>query len=110
MPVITDMAPVVSVTVETLSLGLTTEGETEESQLVIEATAPKSVGRYNFDGSYRVIQAPGNPTDTEELYSSYVNKFGVPPIGSKIGFRAYFVNTGSGQQSPRFAAASTVLV
>lgn len=109
MPVITGMAPAVSATEETLNLGLTTEGETEGSQLVIEATAPQSVGRFNFDGSYRVVQAPGNPTDADQLFSDYVSKFGIPPVGSKIGLRAYYVSTGSGQQSPRFAAATIVV-
>lgn len=110
MPVVTSMAPVVSVTEEQITLSVATEGSMGDSLAVIEATAPQSVGRFNFDGSYRVIAAPGVLTDADEVYNAYVLKFGTPPAGSKIGFRVYFVSASTGQQSPRFAAASIVSV
>lgn len=110
MPVITAMSPEVKVEDNEIVLGIVTEGSTVGSLLVIEATAPQSVGRFNFDGSYRVIMAPGSTVDETVVYSLYKAKFGAPDVGSKIGFRAYYVNAGSGQQSPRFAAASIILV
>lgn len=110
MPVITALSPVVNTEDGEIGMNIQTEGVTANSILVIEATAPQSVGRFNFDGSYRVIQSPGSAVDTVALYQSYVAKFGAPAVGSKIGFRAYYVDVVSGQQSPRFAAASNVLV
>lgn len=108
MPVVTEMSPDVSVSEASISLGVETAGDPVNSQIVIEATAPQSVGRFNFDGSYRVIDSIGTVSDPEAVYSAYVNKFGTPPIGSKIGFRVYYVHTSTGQQSPRFAAAAVV--
>ena len=110
MPVITSMSPVVNTEIGEIALGITTEGEALDSALVIEATAQQSVGRFNFDGSYRVIMPIGQPDDADVVYMAYVAKFGAPAVGSKIGFRAYYVNQSTGQQSPRFAAASIVLV
>lgn len=110
MPVITAMSPEVKVEDNEIVLGIVTVGSTVGSLLVVEATAPLSVGRFNFDGSYRVIMAPGDVLDETVVYNLYKGKFGDPAVGSKIGFRAYYVNASSGQQSPRFAAASIVLV
>lgn len=110
MPVIIALSPVVNTEDAEIALGITTEGVTANSILVIEATAPQSVGRFNFDGNYRIIMVPGDAGAPDSVYASYTAKFGIPAVGSKIGFRAYYVNQDSGQQSPRFAAASIVLV
>lgn len=110
MPVVTAMTPVVSVTEETINLGVATEGEVGNSVAIVEATAPQSVGRYNFDGSYRIIAVTGAVSDPDAIYTAYISKFGTPPTGVKIGFRVYYVNEDTGQQSPRFAAASIVSV
>lgn len=108
MPVVISMNPVINVAEQLIDLGVSTEGSVSASYVIIEATAPFSAGRYNFDGSYRIIYAPGDFEDTDILYTQYVAKFGVPPTGSKVSFRAYFISTTSGQQSPRFAAATIV--
>src|SRR5690606_38877206 len=105
MPVVTGMAPVVNSTAEEITLNVTTVGETEGSALIIEATAPMSPGRYNFDGSYRIIWADATAEDADVVWINYTTKFGTPPLGSKIGFRAYYISRDSGQQSPRFAAS-----
>lgn len=110
MPVIIDMAPVISFNDEEITLNIKTAGETEGSALVIEATAPMSVGRFNFDGSYRIINPTADPAETVPLFTSYVAKFGTPPVGSKIGIRAYYISVTTGQQSPRFAAATIVVL
>lgn len=108
MPVVISMAPVVSVAATEIALNIVTEGATGQASLVIEATAQQSAGRFNFDGSYRVIAAPGSTEDAEVVWSNYVAKFGVPSVGSKIGFRVYYVNSVTGQASPRFTAAVIV--
>lgn len=108
MPVITAMSPVVKATDLEINLGIVTEGTVEDTQIIIEATAPQSVGRFNFDGSYRIIDALGDPSDPEAVFSMYVRKFGTPAVGSKIGFRVYYISAETGQQSPRFSAAAIV--
>lgn len=109
MPVIISVSPVVDTEVGEITLNIGTEGSAIGSELIIEATASQSVGRFNFDGSYRVISVEGGAATPAAIYSAYVAKFGAPAVGSKIGFRVYYVNVDSGQQSPRFAAASIVL-
>lgn len=109
MPVIVAMNPVLSVFNSELEMNIETAGDPQMSSLVVEATAPMSVGRFNFDGSYRVIAPIADTGAPEALYQFYVNKFGTPPVGSKIGFRAYYISQETGQQSPRFAISTTVL-
>lgn len=108
MPVIVSMDPTVSVVAGEIDLAIATEGVTGQAVLVIEATAKQSAGRFNFDGSYRVIMAPGSTEDLQVVYANYVAKFGVPSVGSKIAFRVYYINSVSGQQSPRFSATAIV--
>lgn len=105
MPVVTFMEPEVNITEEEIELNLQTVGVTEDRAMIIEATAPMSAGRYNFDGSYRIITTAGVPSDPSAIWANYILKFGAPPAGSKIGFRAYYISEETGQQSPRFAAA-----
>ena len=109
MPVITTMVPLFSLSEEAVELQVDTVGDPAASALVVEATAPMSVGRYNFDGSYRIINPTADPTDGGSIFAAYVAKFGLPAVGSKIGFRAYYISETTGQQSPRFAAATIVI-
>lgn len=106
MPVVMAMDPEVNITETEIELNLSSVGVADDTSIVIEATAPMSPGRYNFDGSYRIITTSGTVPLGSELYSNYVSKFGAPPVGGKIGFRAYYISNATGQQSPRFAAAS----
>lgn len=91
----------------TQSLSFT--GATTNVKLVTEATAAMSAGRFNFDGSYRIIATDSADIEPEELGVLYTSKFGTPPQGAKIGFRYYFVHEQSGQQSPRFATTAILL-
>lgn len=81
-------------------------GTTGDTKLVCEATAPMSAGRFNFDGSYRIISTDSAEMDSEQLGLLYEAKFGTVPTGSKVGFRFYFVHQVTGQQSPRFATTA----
>lgn len=108
MPVITEMSPVFSLVDLEITLNIATVGDPTDAALVIEATAPMSAGRFNFDGSYRIIDPTADASAPEAVYLAYVNKFGTPPAGGKIGFRAYYISEDTGQQSPRFAAATIV--
>ena len=81
-------------------------GNTDTSRLICEATAPMSAGRFNFDGSYRIISTDAIALEPTALGLAYQTKFGTPPTNSKVGFRFYFVNQDTGQQSPRFATTA----
>lgn len=70
-------------------------------QFVIQATKPMSAGRFNFSGSYTTLSVtPGTayPSDGS-LYLDYVAKYGVPPIGSKIGFKVFVIAASTGQKA-----------
>ena len=110
LPFIVAMSASVAVATSSISLTITADGELAGSRLVIEASKPLSPGRYNFDGTYRIIShqdasAPLTPTD---LYNAYVAKFGRPAVGAKIGFRCYYISQATGQASPRFATTALV--
>lgn len=78
-------------------------GNTANVKLVCEATAPMSAGRFNFDGSYRIVSTDSAEMASLELGLLYQSKFGMPSTGQKVGFRFYFVEETTGQTSPRFA-------
>lgn len=110
LPFIVAMSASVAVATSSISLNITADGELGGSALVIEASKPLSKGRYNFDGTYRIISyqeatAPITPT---ALYNAYVAKFGAPSVGTKIGFRCYYISIATGQASPRFATTALV--
>lgn len=109
MPVITEMAPTVILGDAEIALNIATVGDPLGAALVVEATAPMSVGRFNFDGSYRIIAPTAAAGAPGAIFQSYIDKFGTPQAGSKIGFRAYYISEGSGQQSPKFAASTIVV-
>ena len=110
LPFITDMSVAVSKTASTITLNVSFEGNASKSTLVVEASAPFSPGKYNFDGSYRQImfEPDGSVPAASDVYTAYVAKFGAPPIGKKIGFRCYFIEQDTGASTPRFASASIV--
>lgn len=78
--------------------------------LVCEATSGFSRGRYNFDGSYRYIGSAhvGAYLSPSELGAAYIAKFGALVPGTKVSIRCYFVDSGTGQASPRFTATAIV--
>lgn len=78
---------------------------------VIEATAPFSAGKYNFTGGFaRISQWNGTsePLPTG-YYIDYVNKYGNPPPGTKIAFRACVIVNATGQKSP-YSEVTTIVV
>jgi hypothetical protein len=67
---------------------------------VIFATPPESAGRATAGAKFRFLQysAPGL-VGPYFLYADYVSKFGVPPVGRKIFFRAFLTKVTNGAQS-----------
>ena len=104
LPFITLMNAVVDVSASEISLNVQFTGSADDTVLVIEASKPSSPGKYNFDGSFRQIAVTngGAPIGPKSLWDSYVAKFGVPLMGKKIAFRAYYVDRFVGNASPRF--------
>lgn len=66
---------------------------------VVFATAPQSAGRATAGAKFRFIQfsAPGL-VGPYFLYADYVTKFGVPPSGRRIFFRAFLTKSTTGAQ------------
>ena len=110
LPFIVAMSASVDLVTSSITLSITAEGELGSSTLVIEASKPLSRGRYNFDGTYRIVsyQDAEDPINASALYTTYVAKFGVPSPGTKIGFRCYYISNATGQASPRFATTALV--
>lgn len=70
---------------------------------VIRATPPVSVGRKFVSNLYRVIQIiPSGGPLTTNVTLKYNAAFGLPPVGQRVGFQVYLVNTKSGQKSTPF--------
>ena len=88
LPFIVDMSVSVSKVDEKIQLSIDKEGELIGNTLVIEASKGMSPGRYNFDGTYRLIKTSLNGIipDESALWEAYTVKFGLPYVGSKIGF------------------------
>lgn len=64
----------------------------------LEATAPSSPGISNFSGAYRNYNYEvAASSDPDQNYIEYVNKFGTPAIGKKVGFRVRIINKVTGQ-------------
>lgn len=85
---------------------LPTTGDVELER-VYWATPPMSPGRFNFSGAYRIIW---HNTDYEakSLYTAYVAKYGVPPVGMAVGLGVTQVIVETGQQSPMITARALV--
>ena len=68
--------------------------------LVVEASRPLSAGISSPGKTFRSIQtfasAQATPANT---FANYVAKFGTPTSGKKIFFRAFLINTTSGNRS-----------
>ena len=110
LPFITDMSVTISSATSAITLNVSVEGQVNKSTLVVEASAPFSPGKYNFDGSYRQVmfEPDGSIPIGADVYTAYVAKFGAPPTGKKIGFRCYFIEQDTGASTPRFASAAIV--
>jgi hypothetical protein len=76
---------------------------------VIFATAPMSVGRKSGGAKFRFVQysAPGL-VGPYFLYADYADKFGAPPVGTKIFIRAFLVRVTNGAQSLASEFALTI--
>ena len=110
LPFIVEMNPTVTVATTSILLNIGAEGQVNKSTLVVEASAGFSAGRFNFDGSYRniMISADGETPQGTAVWGAYVAKFGLPVVGTKIGFRCYYIHQDSGVATPRFASACIV--
>lgn len=110
LPFIVEMHPTVTVATTSILLNIGAEGNVNNSTLVIEATAGFSPGKFNFDGSYRkiMISADGEIPLAPAVWGAYVAKFGVPIVGTKIGFRCYYIEQDAGVATTRFSNASIV--
>ena len=108
LPFIVGMAAAINTADKKIQLAIDIDGSTVDMALVIEASQPSSPGKYNFDGSYRQIVVAGDgthPTPTE-LWTAYAAKFGMPALGKKVSFRAYYISTTAGNASPRFSVSA----
>lgn len=73
---------------------------TTGNKLVFEATPGVSPGKKFLKNDYRVITAiAGAAPTTVNLKSAYNARFGVPPAGTRVGFRCYSVNPSTGERS-----------
>lgn len=111
LPFIIDMTVAVDISAGEIDLTIQVSGTVTGNALVIEATAPSSAGKYNFDGSYRQIMvSPSGAVPTPiAIQTAYVAKFGNPVGNKKIAFRAYYVSNSGGNASPRFTASTVVM-
>ena len=108
MPFITVMEAVVDVSAKEINLQIEFTGSSLDTALIIEASKPSSPGKYNFDGSFRqlMVAGGGSPPPATVLWDFYADKFGVPVLGKKIAFRAYYINKTAGNASPRFTTTA----
>jgi hypothetical protein len=69
--------------------------------LIIRATAPLSPGKSFVKNLLRNVdmQAAG-ASETKNIWTAYVAKFGAPVAGQKIGIEAYHINNTTGEKSP----------
>ncbi len=85
---------------ELFSIVYTASGGTPTDEyLVLEATPPMSMGRYNFSGSYRKFTSflVSSPASSTAIWDAYVSKFGTPVLGQKISVRMKVVSSRTGQ-------------
>lgn len=82
-----------------------------EFMVVTQATKPFSAGRYNFSGAYATIDVAIGTTfkSAADLYTSYVTKYGEPPVGSKVGIRTFIIAINTGQKSVISDVAGSVI-
>ena len=108
LPFITIMDAVVDISAKEINLQIESTGSSLGTALIIEASMPSSPGKFNFDGSLRQIMVVGKGAtpDPTVLWDFYTAKFGVPLLGKKIAFRAYYVSTSVGNASPRFTTTA----
>ena len=108
LPFITLMEVEVKLAIQEINLQVEITGSSAGTALIIEASQPSSPGKYNFDGSFRqimVMDSGATPTP-KALWDAYVAKHGIPPLGKKSAFRAYYVDTSAGNASPRFSTTA----
>lgn len=111
MPFITNMGLDVTAQPKLIDLSFEYSGSVAGHNIVYEATDGFSKGKYNFAGSYRHLGSTEaeTPLDSPQLVNLYTSKFGAIVAGTKISFRCYFVNTLTGQASPRFSTTAIVV-
>lgn len=89
---------------------LNVENPDGNSRYVIEATKPLSAGVSNPSGRFRKIDVVDETTATIGIGagSNYVDKFGLPPIGSKVFVRIKPVNVDTGENGSWYSGSTIV--
>lgn len=75
---------------------------------MVEAIAPISPGRFNVSNRYRVIGPATLAMNTDNMYTEFVAKFGLPIAGQKTAARAYLINNTTGQKSVPTAVTTII--
>lgn len=103
------IAETLTIDVSATQMDLGFSGSDASTNMLVEATEPLSPGVDFFKNRYRLIfDAGASPTSPENLWAAYVNKFGVPAVGTKISVRVYGVNNVTGQAGPRSSVSAIV--
>lgn len=88
------------------------EGRRQNTNVVIYATAGLSPGISNFNNRLRLI-AIGAPaqsgTTTLPITQAYIDRFGTPTEGAKIGYGLRIINAETGEASPMFTFAGEAI-
>lgn len=77
--------------------------------MVVEATPCVSVGRYNVNNRFRVIDTlPAATTTGEDVQAAYIAKFGSMVAGQKLFVRVKFINKNTGEVSQSLVTETIV--
>lgn len=88
------------------------EGRRQNTTILVYATAGLSPGISNFNNRLRLISygPPAlNGTTTLEITDEYIDRFGTPTVGSKIGYGLRVINNLTGEASPMFTFAGEAI-
>lgn len=83
-------------------------GATAINRAVLTATPVVSDGTSFVRNKLVVLETGTDIEDASGLYTKYVNRFGEPPLNSKVFFGIYTIN-GVGQRSPDLVTSSKVI-
>lgn len=110
IPAVTGLSLYANVALAKFEVNADYDGIADGTVLVIEATSAYSAGRFNFDGSFRVIsQIADYDGVLVDIMQAYISKFGPLVQGTKIGVRCFFISQSSGLATPRFSAQTIVV-
>ena len=106
MPELAELVPVIDVSSDTLSLGITTVPT--DFVLQVSATPQMTAGTSFIDDKLRVIAyAPAGAVAPANLFTAYTDKFGIPEAGSNIHVAVKLIAE-TGQTGVRVSEKATV--